>query len=578
MKNQIKTLLGFLPNPWLGVRSLTVGMLLAGLAAKADEVTFQFTAQITRSINNPQAVGDTFTGQYTFDTATPDANPSDTRQGKYLDALTAMTIQTGATSHSLVGPLNRIFVHDNFGSRRDEYRVRAGLSEGRSINLVLTDPSEQAINSEALSATPPDLAAWATENVVVSWNGDNGATASLEGVVTSFELVVPDSTPPSISLNGSSVVYVECAIETYSEAGATAADDVDGAVALTIGGDTVNSGSLGTYVVTYDAVDTAGNQAQQVTRTVIVRDTTAPSISLDGPSVVYLECGTGSYVEYGVSAADACDPSPSIGRGGVGAIDIETLGTYTVDYQATDSSGNRSAIVSRTVIVRDTTAPTYSSGAVNLTVECDGDGNSTDYSAWISNKGGARASDSCSAINWSKTVLWTAQGCGSTWTRKVRFTATDASGNSRSTAAVFRTIDTTAPSLDWSISGTSLASSSIRVKKSALPMKIDIGVSDICDSRPTVALSWRATYTSVSGKETDVSSWTNVTIDSRSNSVTINSVPKSYTKVTISARGTDACGNITTGSLAVTVDNSTTPISWTTGTPPGNGNAKGRRR
>lgn len=497
-RNIIQSMSTLLSPTWIGACLLAAVLLLISPSARAELVTFQFTAEVTRSINNSMAVGDAFTCQYTFDTATPDDLPNDTRAGHYLDALTAVTLATGSSTHSLTGPLNRIFVHDNYGSRHDEYRVRAALSEGRSINLVLTDPGEQAISSEALSTTPPDLAAWATENVVVSWTGDNGGTATLEGVVTAFELVVPDTTPPTITLNGSSVVHVECGIETYSEAGAVGADDVDGAVAVTIGGDTVNSGALGTYVVTYDAVDEAGNPAQQVTRTVIVRDTTAPGIN------------------------------PSAG---------------------------------------------------NLVVECDGQGNAADYSAWISSNGGAAATDHCSAVNWTYKVVASKAFCGSTGSQTVRFTATDASGNRSHTWAVFRTVDTTAPDLSWSVGGSPATGSSIKVKGSDLPVTVAVGVFDVCDRLPSLSLSWVATYTGVNGDVTDVTANTSVAVDRIANAVTLSRVPKSYTAVTITAVGTDACGNVATESLTITVDNSTTPTAWgESTTPPGNGKAKGRRR
>ena len=42
----------------------------------------------------------------------------------------------------------------------------------------------------------------------------------------------------------------------------------------------VNTSVLGTYTVTYDVTDSSGNEAVQVTRTVIVEDTTPPVITV----------------------------------------------------------------------------------------------------------------------------------------------------------------------------------------------------------------------------------------------------------------------------------------------------------
>jgi hypothetical protein len=62
--------------------------------------------------------------------------------------------------------------------------------------------------------------------------------------------------------------------DTYTEEGATATDNVDGDISanIVIGGDTVNTNVAGTYVVTYNVSDAAGNAAAEVTRTVNVTE------------------------------------------------------------------------------------------------------------------------------------------------------------------------------------------------------------------------------------------------------------------------------------------------------------------
>jgi len=76
-----------------------------------------------------------------------------------------------------------------------------------------------------------------------------------------------DTNAPVIALSGDPTVNL---IEgsNYEEAGATATDDVDGEVSVTITGE-VDSHTPATYTLTYTATDTAGNQAS-VTRTVVV--------------------------------------------------------------------------------------------------------------------------------------------------------------------------------------------------------------------------------------------------------------------------------------------------------------------
>ena len=76
---------------------------------------------------------------------------------------------------------------------------------------------------------------------------------------------------PVITLNGPATVSVTRG-SVYAEQGATASDEEDGDLtgAIVIGGDAVNTGQAGTYVVTYDVIDNDGAAAVPVTRTVTV--------------------------------------------------------------------------------------------------------------------------------------------------------------------------------------------------------------------------------------------------------------------------------------------------------------------
>ncbi|KZY62174.1 hypothetical protein A3750_09720, partial [Oleiphilus sp. HI0079] len=180
-------------------------------------------------------------------------------------------------------------------------------------------------------------------------------------------IIVADTTPPLITLAGSALVNHEQGT-AYSDSGATANDTVDGSVSITVGGDTVNSAVAGTYTITFDAVDAAGNNATQVTRTVIVADTMAPLISLTGLANIDLERGD-SYVEDGATATDSVDGAVAVNIGG-DTVDGNTPGTYTVTYNAVDAAGNNATQVTRTVSVADTIPPSITlTGLANVTHE-----------------------------------------------------------------------------------------------------------------------------------------------------------------------------------------------------------------
>ena len=80
----------------------------------------------------------------------------------------------------------------------------------------------------------------------------------------------PDTTAPVITLLGNNPVDI-AAGDVYNDAGATAIDDVDGDItAQIITVNPVDTGATGTYTVTYNVADAAGNPAAEVTRTVNV--------------------------------------------------------------------------------------------------------------------------------------------------------------------------------------------------------------------------------------------------------------------------------------------------------------------
>ena len=83
-----------------------------------------------------------------------------------------------------------------------------------------------------------------------------------------------DATRPTINLNGGDITLT--AGQTYTEQ-ASVSDILDTSVRLRVGGDTLDTNTAGTYDLTYDAQDTAGNNAVQLTRTVTV--TEPPTLS-----------------------------------------------------------------------------------------------------------------------------------------------------------------------------------------------------------------------------------------------------------------------------------------------------------
>ncbi|MEJ2427110.1 MAG: DUF5011 domain-containing protein [Candidatus Thiodiazotropha sp.] len=73
--------------------------------------------------------------------------------------------------------------------------------------------------------------------------------------------VTADTTPPVISLLGANPVEIDISSsDPFVDPGATALDNVDGDISaiIVVGGDTVDTSSPGTYVLTYTVSDAAG--------------------------------------------------------------------------------------------------------------------------------------------------------------------------------------------------------------------------------------------------------------------------------------------------------------------------------
>jgi hypothetical protein len=155
-----------------------------------------------------------------------------------------------------------------------------------------------------------------------------------------------DDSAPLITLNGNSNITHEAG-ELYVDTNASWMDAVDGSGILVATGE-VNTNIPGSYTLSYNYTDAAGNAAVTVTRTVNVVDTTSPVLTLNGNSNITHEAGAG-YVDDNASWSDAVDGSgTSVATGGVNA---SVPGVYELAYHFTDEAGNEADTVIRKVHV-----------------------------------------------------------------------------------------------------------------------------------------------------------------------------------------------------------------------------------
>ena len=140
---------------------------------------------------------------------------------------------------------------------------------------VATDALDGDLTSSIITSGTVDTSTVGTYTLVYS------VSDSASNIVSTTRTVIVnsplDTTPPVITLIGSSTINLTIG-DTYTDAGATATDDVDGDLtsSITTSG-TVDTSTAGTYTISYNVSDAAGNAATVVQRTVIV---SAASINL----------------------------------------------------------------------------------------------------------------------------------------------------------------------------------------------------------------------------------------------------------------------------------------------------------
>ncbi|PAQ13346.1 hypothetical protein CD798_15640 [Bacillaceae bacterium SAOS 7] len=142
-----------------------------------------------------------------------------------------------------------------------------------SILYLYQDPGGQLIktypkaNAEVIDLK--DIPVGKGYFVIQEYKNENGSTVMSE---PSERIEIKDTTPPKLTLNGDNPIKLTMG-DQYIEYGATATDNVDSSAELSakiqISGN-VDTNKPGTYTITYNVTDKAGNSAASITRTIIV--------------------------------------------------------------------------------------------------------------------------------------------------------------------------------------------------------------------------------------------------------------------------------------------------------------------
>jgi hypothetical protein len=244
--------------------------------------------------------------------------------------------------------------------------------------------------------------------VTGDWSIKYTCTDKTNSVTACRKIENKDHAKPIITiLEGDNDVYEATKEDNYVDAGATCQDEVDGNISqdVEVSGDVVNLARVGTYQIFYNCKDSAQNEADPATRTVVVEDTLCPTCTITADSKNLdieasftfaddfndatnptVSCSdelqasiTPVATTYATSGCvanvnDHSAPTDCV-KGAEFTTEIsKTVGTYFIEYVATDSVGNTNAggnsckigttvggqdatDYTRTVVVRDTLKP-----------------------------------------------------------------------------------------------------------------------------------------------------------------------------------------------------------------------------
>jgi len=210
-----------------------------------------------------------------------------------------------------------------------------------------------------LVATPDQSGFFNIGSYAINWSATDNAGnigSALQNVV------VQDTTPPLLTLNGLADEYVELGVGSWGDLGVSWTDAVDGAGTI-YSADTVDVNAVGLYSLNYGSyADAAGNVSLPMVRRVHVQDTVAPVFDFSPLVDVYQEANA-KFSSLNLALPSISDVSPVVMSNDAPV--LFPLGLTVVNWTATDNYGNV-ASATQNIFVQDTTAPTLALNGLNF--------------------------------------------------------------------------------------------------------------------------------------------------------------------------------------------------------------------
>jgi len=183
-------------KPWLAPLVLGAVVCLWPVSAEADLITIAFGGQVA-SVSDPQdvlggavTVGQAYSGQYTFDSETPDLWTQYPDVGKYSCVYEGLVVNIGSL---IVTPATSwVFVSngshgDGYGAQVD--RTTSGSLVVTELGFSLHESTGTVFMNKLLPLTPPDLNLFPERYFSILAGPVTGEEFSIRGDVTYLVLV-----------------------------------------------------------------------------------------------------------------------------------------------------------------------------------------------------------------------------------------------------------------------------------------------------------------------------------------------------------------------------------------------------
>lgn len=233
-----------------------------------------------------------------------------------------------------------------------EYKTTGSCSDTAGWTNVISHSLKQSVDNNWQSQSPVVLPV--NNNVfLLKFRNDANSSNNNEHFRIDDIFIQTDTEPPVLSLPPditAEAASPEGAIVDYT---VTATDNLDPSPAISCAPASGSAFALGINPVSCTATDIGGNISSGEFN-ITVEDTTPPDIALNGSDPMTIQVHN-AYEEPGAVVTDNYDTEIiAIITDGV---DIETVGSYMVYYDAIDSSGNLAIQKMRTVNVVDNESP-----------------------------------------------------------------------------------------------------------------------------------------------------------------------------------------------------------------------------